>query len=155
MLKRAEGGLSEPDSLRNAFTVARKVENKTRGHRSNARGKNAEQRLVHILGSNSIAAWFRGVRLATKKEDSRGIDAVVATSSIGPLFIQVKSSQGGVRHFEKRRRRALVTVIIVNEAMTDAEVLLACKKKLSGLHHHMLKVRKNREHTKTKGAIHL
>lgn len=80
------------------------------------------------------------IALGTCIEDHSGID-VVATSDVGPLFIQVKSSPIGRLQFEekyrqlerKRPRLPIVEVVIVNDKLTDEEILHDCLGKLHAL----------------------
>jgi len=97
-----------------------------------------EQRLVDIL-TNFLSngqhrpPWLYGVQLGTLEQDHQAIDVVV-TSDAGPLFLQVKSSEIFKHQFEAeqdRRRKAgkrltILATIVVNERMTDGEVLGDC-----------------------------
>lgn len=96
-----------------------------------------EQRLVDILRqflehSLNRPPWFIDAQLGTLVQDREGIDVVI-TSDVGPLFLQVKSSDIFKRKFESehtRRRRsgqrtAIIEVVIVNDRLTDDQVLRA------------------------------
>src|SRR3989344_1449161 len=62
----------------------------------------------------TLPDWFVSVRLATPEEDyRRGID-VVAQMDVGPLFIQLKSSQTNVHRFRlKHQSRTRIAIIVV------------------------------------------
>ncbi len=99
------------------------------------RGEQQEQRLVKILSQylehdTDVPPWLHRIALGTHEQDHQGID-VVATTDVGPLFIQVKSSEIFKRHFEAEHQRhvdrgkrvPILDVIVVNDHLTDAQVL--------------------------------
>ena len=104
-----------------------------------------EQRLVDIL-TNFLSngqhrpPWLYGVKLGTLEQDHLAIDVVV-TSDIGPLFLQVKSSDVFKHQFEveqERRRKAgkrltILATIVVNDHCSDGEVLCDCLHQLNQL----------------------
>ena len=52
------------------------------------------------------------MRLVTRAEDRAGID-LVAASDVGPLYVQVKSSNDGRRRYEQRGRRRFMVEVVV------------------------------------------
>ncbi len=140
MLKRYEG---EPVALTRAFTGA----HRSKGLHGMARGKHHEARLLMVIEIHFRARWYVKARRAPKREDQSGIDIVVE-SSIGPLYVQVKSSPGAAREFSYRRRRARITVVVVNECFTDLEILKNVEQKLHMLFRHILAVRRGRRRKK-------
>jgi hypothetical protein len=81
------------------------------------RGRRSEDHVLEALALPSRPEWIRSVRKATKTEDRAGIDVVVE-SDVGKLFVQVKSSRGGKTHFEEKRRRARIAVVVAK--VTDS-----------------------------------
>ena len=142
--------LQEPAALAVAFTIATRVENVTEGRRGNEKGLRAELRTINLLQTHLDLAWVRHIRKATKREDGRGIDVIVETFDIGPLYIQVKSSHRCAFDFLKRKRKAQVTIVVVNDKHTDDVLRKELKQKVCGLRHHILTVRKNRRNKKKK-----
>lgn len=130
---------TEPPALTQAYCEASRLS----GRYGNTRGRAHEERFVEIVATRFQAKWFRSVRRASKREDQRGIDAVIDTS-IGPLYVQVKSSPGGMRRFVQKKRRARVTVNIVRETLSDHEVTEAVQRKLNALFHHIYELRGKR-----------
>lgn len=85
----------------------------TLGSLARERGHQHERDAVSLLAGQwkKRPDWLGESRLATREEDEAGIDLVVA-SDVGALFLQIKSSNGGRRHFERTRRRFLVEVVV-------------------------------------------
>ena len=105
--------------LEAAFLRARQLENITSGHRSGEKGRLAEQRCVNIVAKLSVQfPSIISVRLATDKEDARGIDVVVETD-LGKLYLQVKSSHYGAHKYRRKRPNAKTIVIIIPSEMSD------------------------------------
>ncbi len=146
MLKRYE---REPAALTRAFTEAQR----SSGLHGNARGKHHEARLLMVIEIHFRARWYVKARRATKREDQSGIDIVVE-SSIGPLYVQVKSSPGAAREFSYRRRRARITVVVVNERFTDLEILKNVGQKLHSLFKHIVDLRRGRRRRNTHTSPH-
>jgi hypothetical protein len=111
-----------PASLWEAFEKATNVENKTNGHRGNAKGKEAEKKCLHAIESLCAqSSWLSSARAATLSEEARGIDIVVETK-LGLFFIQVKSSHYGARCYRRERPKSRAIVIIVNPGMSEEKV---------------------------------
>lgn len=138
---------TEPPALTQAFAEA----SRRHGHYGNTRGAAHEQRFVEIIAARFRARWFRSVRRAKKYEDQNGIDAVIQTT-IGPLYVQVKSSPGSARRFYRKKRRARIAVILVRETLSDNDIAEAATKKLHALFHHINRLRNNRR-AKIKNAV--
>lgn len=132
----------EPPTLAEVFNKHRSDENLRRGHAANRKGKTAEERvLVAADLASTEFSWLQSCRLATKAEDSRGID-VVASTAIGPLYIQVKSSHHGVRHYKQKRRKARVIIVIIDPLMSDEKVWRKVRGALCVQRNHILELRR-------------
>jgi hypothetical protein len=132
----------EPPALTEVFLRCREEQHRVNGKLANQKGRLAEERVfraVEILSTEFT--WIHSTRLATKQEDARGID-VVAETPIGPLYIQVKSSPRGVRHYKSKRRKARVIIVIVTPEMEERKL----RDKISGALHvqrnHIMELRR-------------
>lgn len=75
-------------------------------------GAGAEERVLSILTEDDDPAeWIRFCRKATRDEDAQGIDLVVMTD-VGELYVQVKSSRGGLESFRSHRQQENVLPIV-------------------------------------------
>ncbi len=83
-----------------------------------ARGRANEQRALAILQRTAFPAWMKGARAGTPEEDARGIDLVV-DSTVGPLYLQIKSSVRGRDKFFEMGYPDRIRVVIVNEEVQD------------------------------------
>lgn len=115
------------------------------------RGNSAECRLVAIItqaiaGRHKHPDWLYSADLGTVANDRQGIDVVVVTD-VGPLFLQVKSSNGLCEKFEfgqhLRKVRGLrsqpVSAIVVNETKSDSQVFGEAIWRLSALRQNRLR----------------
>jgi hypothetical protein len=132
----------EPPALTKVFERYRIEQNLKRGHLANLKGRTAEERVLRAAEHLSLeCSWIQSCRLATKIEDAKGIDVVVETY-FGPLYIQVKSSRRGVRHYKQKRRKARVIIVVIEPEMQESKV----RDKVSGALHvqrnHILTLRK-------------
>lgn len=84
------------------------------GDLSRQRGRRNEEEAVALLAADwkKRPAWLGEVRLATRAEDRAGVD-LVAASDVGPLYVQVKSSNDGRRRYELRGRRCFMVEVVV------------------------------------------
>jgi hypothetical protein len=107
--------------------------------KSVGKAKAAHGRCNERLAYNSFAlaetlpSWFKDHREATKEEDEQGIDLVINSHDLGPLYIQIKSSRRGeIKFLDKGRRSRLIEVIVIraNETkkMVLEKILEACEK---------------------------
>lgn len=64
--------------------------------------------------------WVTSARAATREEDARGIDIIVATD-IGSMCLQVKSSRTGAQTFRASRPGALIEVVIATPVVRQTE----------------------------------
>jgi Double-stranded RNA binding motif len=94
------------------------------GRQVQDKGFRAERRVLHAICDplEPLPMWILGARIATKDEDSHGIDVVVATDC-GPMWLQVKSSQSGKKKHEKKYPDAPIAVVVVQPDDTDNYVL--------------------------------
>lgn len=122
-----------PPALLEAFERAQERENLTVGRRANEKGRLAEWRCLQAaLVACAASHWLHNARLATQREDARGIDIVVATN-LGNIYLQVKSSHHGAKKFRRKRPKSKAIVIIVHPDMTDGKL----QNKVSGALHYM------------------
>lgn len=83
---------------------------------------------VHVLESFRNATespdWFSGIHLGTSEQQQQGIDCVVETTDMGPLFVQVKSSERGAEDFRtsKGHRADSIAVVVIKSSMSHAKV---------------------------------
>jgi hypothetical protein len=138
----------EPPVLTEVFLRYREEQHQIRGKLANQKGKLAEERVFLAIEKLSTEfSWIQSTRLATRKEDARGIDVVVETP-IGPLYVQVKSSPRGVRHYKSKRRKARVIVVIVKPEMDERKL----RDKVGGALHvqrnHILEIRRRGAHAR-------
>lgn len=131
----------EPPELQEAFARSIAIEHRTQGHESNAKGRRAEERSLAVL-QERLPKWIRSVRLATSREDARGIDLVIETELIGPLYVQIKSSQYGARMYRTKKRRARTVIVVVPEHMPDSKL----REKLLGAIHFTRREIKRQRH---------
>ncbi len=133
--------LTWPPELAAAFEKAQQRENETTGQRANEKGRLAERRcLASVLNLTSRSTWIYEARLATLKEDARGIDVVVETD-LGKLYLQVKSSHYGAHKYRRKRPHAKTIVIIIPSDMTDAKLQNAVVDRLNCLRKQIKKLR--------------
>jgi len=89
-----------------------------------------ELRVVELLLAHAplVLGWFILARLATPREDRRGIDVVVMTRDLGEIHLQVKSSLTGVVEYATRalelgdELRMRAGIVIVKDWYRDDEV---------------------------------
>lgn len=111
-----------PLCLDEVFEKIRIERNQRKGHASNLKGQLAEKRVLRAAFQLcEQASWLFVARLADKNEDASGIDVVVY-SSIGKLYLQVKSSHCGARKFRIKRPTAKVMIVIVDPEMNDQKI---------------------------------
>ncbi len=99
-----------------------------------ARGRANEQRALTILRNTTFPAWVHGVRAGTPEEDARGIDLVV-DSTVGPLYLQIKSSVRGREKFFEMGYRDRIGVVIVNDRVQDWRLRVRLVKTIERLWH--------------------
>jgi hypothetical protein len=121
MSDRTARNYPEAPTLQTAYHFLTLQFKRDAGMRGQQKGIHAERRLLSILESHPYPPWMYGVRPATKEEDERGIDIVV-TTDVGPIYIQVKSSWNGMSSFFRKRRKAMIAVIVVNDRISDAKI---------------------------------
>ncbi len=87
-----------------------------------ARGRAHERRALRILQMTRLPPWIGRPRAGTLEEDARGIDIVV-DSTVGPLYLQIKSSVEGMHTFFEKGYHEPVEVLVINERKTDRTFL--------------------------------
>lgn len=131
-----------PPPLVEAFLRAQQIENYNTGHRANEKGKLAELRCLNAVSELiGICSWIHHVRLATSKEDARGIDVVVETD-VGKLYLQVKSSHNGARKYRYKRPRAKTIILIIMPEMSNEKIFNTVQVRLGCLRKHFKKIRR-------------
>jgi hypothetical protein len=89
------------------------------------RGSQNEARVFAVFSGDNPAlpGWFRSIEKASREQDQRGIDAIVHTTDVGMIYLQIKSSLAGRRKFESQsKRRWPVAVVIVNHYESDEAI---------------------------------
>jgi len=77
-----------------------------------------EKQLIEVLDHKKdetlvLPGWFVSARLATPREDRRGIDVVVETNDLGCFFLQLKSSPAFVAKFLLGKTRTRIAVVVI------------------------------------------
>ena len=113
------------------------------------RGKNTEDRFFEAIRTSASAEmpkWFLRVRRPSLKEDRyEGKDAIIETTDVGKLFLQIKSSEAGAAHFRKGRhfqRNKFIAVIVIRESDTSEDILAKTRNVLSQLRQEIFRNRK-------------
>lgn len=85
------------------------------GRLGQRRGRESERAALEAISAN-MPEWMTSVRAATDDEDRRGID-IVASTDVGDVYLQVKSSVGAAKDFRRdpRRRNIAVAVVRIGE----------------------------------------
>lgn len=92
---------------------------------SEERGKRAEDLVFQAFSGTVRDApeWFRCVRRPTPEQDRfRQIDVIVETLDLGELYVQVKSSFSGLKHFMEEYHPANVRCIVVTPNLDDGYI---------------------------------
>lgn len=58
--------------------------------------------------------WLRSIRKATTSEDLNGIDFVVETNDVGPIYIQTKGLWAGVHKYLAHPRPIEVCIVVLS-----------------------------------------
>lgn len=113
------------------------------GHVNRERGRNNEQRVLDALTARQerLAPWLGDVRLATPDEDARGIDIVVTTQDLGPLYLQVKSSRTGAERFHAKKRPALIATVVAHSDVDEDTLFRRAEQVLLTLRSQLRKMR--------------
>ena len=116
------------------------------------RERNTEDRFFEAIRTSASAEmpkWFLRVRRPTRKEDLyEGKDAIIETTDVGKLFLQIKSSEAGAAHFRKGRhckRNKLIGIVVIRESDTSEDILAKARNVLSQLRQEIFKNRKSTE----------
>jgi hypothetical protein len=116
------------------------------------RGRNTEDRFFEAIGTSAsveMPKWFIRVRRPTRKEDRfEGKDAVIETTDVGKLFLQIKSSKAGEAHFMKGRHfrsNNFIGIIVIHKEDTPEDILANTRSILSGLRQAILAKRNKTE----------
>jgi len=142
-------GYTMSPELTEAFERAKIIEDSAeavrrseRGRQGNRKGHEAETRALNAAHSLCLVrSWLRSARKATPDEDGRGIDIVVETT-IGPLYLQIKSSLGAARSFRHGRKNCKAIVVIITPDMDDEKVKNKVFCALCRLRRHFMKIRR-------------
>lgn len=81
------------------------------------RGNFNERKAQEALSkSGNLPEWISSVRKATREEDRKGID-LIASTDVGDIYLQIKSSVTGKRHHEERygHKNIACAVIRIND----------------------------------------
>lgn len=79
-----------------------------------SRGFWTEERFLRAIenANGNAPCWFKGISRSTREEDGKGIDFVIHTT-VGNIFIQIKSSEAGANKFFKKIKLKRLKNIIV------------------------------------------
>lgn len=115
-------------SIRRLSRIFKKIHeerDRKNGRTGTKRGKENERRLVASFEQyqGTLPSWFFAIYPATQEEDESGADAVIDTQDVGRLYLQVKSSQSGVRKFYKRRRKKMIGVIVISDKQSNDDIV--------------------------------
>lgn len=115
--KKAQNGPSYKDLLAEVKYVRAE-----RGELGRRIGKATEQRVVKsFIGEfPDVPRWLFNVRAGTKKQDCAGID-IVATTDVGDLPLQVKSSESEKKKFINFHGKN-IPVIVVSISDSDRQI---------------------------------
>lgn len=112
------------------------------------RGKKAEENFFKAMMTSASAEmpkWFVRVRRPTLKEDRHeGKDAIIVTSDVGELFIQIKSSETGANHFRQGRhflKNKFIAIVVIREQDTLEDIRANARHAFSQLRQDILKSR--------------
>lgn len=115
-------------------------------------GRNTEDRFFTAMStavSAGMPKWFVCVRRASLKEDTReGKDAVVETTDVGKLFLQIKSSEAGAANFRNGRHcrhHQFIGIIVIQKLDTPEDIRAKTRTILAQLRQDILKNRNNTE----------
>ncbi|HAT68307.1 MAG: hypothetical protein A2481_01890 [Candidatus Yonathbacteria bacterium RIFOXYC2_FULL_47_9] len=116
------------------------------------RGRNTEDRFFEAMRTSASAdmpRWFLRAKRPSFKEDRwEGKDAIIETTDVGKLFLQIKSSEAGAAHFVKGRhyrRNKFIGIIVIRERDSFEDILIKARSVLSQLRQDVLKNRKSIE----------
>ncbi|MEI6396850.1 MAG: hypothetical protein WCO48_02145 [Candidatus Taylorbacteria bacterium] len=78
--------------------------------------------LSRLMGSMEKPEWLKSVRRATFSEDRYlATDFVIETNDIGPIFLNVKSSEWYADRFNNKRRSRRVVAVIMDAVLAADE----------------------------------
>ncbi len=83
------------------------------------RGHEHERRVEDSFKESvDVPNWFHSIRKSTIDEDHRGIDFIVETKDMGPIFLQIKSSKTGAKNFIKKygARAKTIALVVIRDA---------------------------------------
>jgi len=110
------------------------------------RGMRTETRFFEAMNECSVKdlpPWILGARRPTSSQDKyEGIDAIIETSDVGPLFVQIKSSKAGEEHFMNGRhhqRNKSIIVVVIERLDTPEQIRAKARKSLSNIRWQLLK----------------
>ena len=90
----------------------------------------------------TMPSWLLSIRRATGEEDLDGVDAVVSTTDVGDLLVQIKSSEGGAAFFKDSEHwwpARHIVVVVVLPYDTHEEIIRKTRKLLGNLRQEILK----------------
>ena len=104
------------------------------------KGRRNEERFFEAMNdvsAKNLPPWILRAHRPTSKQDKyEGIDAIIETSDVGRLFVQIKSSTAGEEKFKKGRhfqRNRSFVVVVVSNYDTPESIRVKTRKLLSEL----------------------
>jgi len=106
------------------------------------KGRDGESRVLLALqnAQSTWPNWLKSIRKATNTEDKKGCD-LVADTDVGQLYLQIKSSQTGVKKFGQRQRKKMIAVMLSKPNMTQSQIASQGIEALGALHQLILERR--------------
>lgn len=97
------------------------------GKLANLRGRQNEDLFFLAFEEFEIDApsWFVGAERAPRHLDHKGIDAIVKTTDVGDIYLQIKSSLMGKKKFEAqvgKYKQRHIAVIIIHKNHTNERI---------------------------------
>lgn len=104
------------------------------------RGRRNEERFFEAMNdplAKDLPPWILRARRPTSTQDKfEGIDAIIETSDVGKLFVQIKSSMTGANNFKNGRhfkRNSSIVVVVIRDDDTPKTIRAQARKLLSEL----------------------
>jgi len=91
------------------------------------KGERNEEHLTQLLKETMLFPWMKNVDRSGWRNDSKGIDIIVTTTSGRKLYLQVKSSAKQAQRFRKKYKEKKygnkIAAIVVFDGIEDKELL--------------------------------
>ncbi len=111
-------------------------------------GQANERRVVAAFNELNILLppWLESVRAATREEDAKGFDVIFKTKDLGPIFLNVKSSDRNGRNFawrqtQKGNTRTRIIVFVVWPQQKSEELRRCILVQIEAERKHLIELR--------------